>query len=112
MQQLQLPGLKTGPSNSAQATGNILPFPALPANMRNRIQLVDWLRQMAEYIEGDRLQCEPHAIAVVLTGSNTHEVLFTGYTDDQKGLREASSVLTRYVQLPSRAGGNQFERIK
>lgn len=83
---------------------------SLPESAKTRAahrRLARWLRDLADYIEGDQLETEPHAALIVLTGVAQHEVLIAGYGDDNRGCEGAMNA-ARAVIAPSyrTEGGN------
>lgn len=86
----------------------------LPESAKTRAahrKLARWLRDLADYIEADELETEPHAALIVLTGANQHEVLMAGYGDDASGCDGAAHAATAVVSPSYRTeGGNTRTR--
>lgn len=63
----------------------IAPLPDSATTCAAHRRLARWLRELADYIEADELETEPHAALIVLTGAEQHEVLIAGYGEDRGG---------------------------
>lgn len=83
---------------------------ALPDDAKVRAahrRLARWFRELADYIEADELETEPHAAMIVLTGSEQHEVLIAGYSSDVSGCNGAMYAAQTVLSSAFRtAGGN------
>lgn len=53
-------------------------FPLKPKNIRGKSQLAWWLRELADLVEQDRLEIEPHAALLMFVGENNSELLHVG----------------------------------
>lgn len=87
-----------------------MPVVALPDHAKTRAahrRLARWLRELADYIEADDLETEPHAALIILTGSEQHEVLCAGYGEDRDGCDGAVYAAMAVTSPAYRtAGGN------
>lgn len=83
---------------------------ALPDAAKTRAahrKLAQWLRELANYIEADELETEPHAALIVLTGTEQHEVLIAGYGSDARGCDGAAFAAKAVITTGFRTvGGN------
>lgn len=85
-----------------------LPGGGLP---KARRQLARYLRDIADAIESDQAETEPHAFLMVLTGREQHEVLVGGYGMDRAGFYGAhQAVQTIIANSYRRRGGNICRR--
>jgi hypothetical protein len=50
-----------------------------------RRDLARWLREIADLMEADLLETEPHAALIVLTGTERHEMASAGYSEGGDG---------------------------
>jgi hypothetical protein len=80
---------------------DIKDFPTAPLAVRSAAILADYLEDIARHIRAGDVETDPHAILLVLTGVDRHEVLKIGYETDRDGLggavRAAEAVtMTRY----------------
>lgn len=86
----------------------------LPDSAKTRLahrRLARWLRELAAYIEADDLETEPHAALIVLTGSEQHEVLMAGYSEDARGANGAMNAARAVISPSYRTeGGNIRQR--
>lgn len=82
----------------------------LPEDAKTRAahrRLARWLRELADYIESDQLETEPHAALIVLTGVEQHEVLMAGYGEDSRGCDGAMNAARAVISPSYRTeGGN------
>jgi hypothetical protein len=76
-----------------------------------RKRLADFLREIADAIESDRAETEPHAFVMCLTGPTRHEVIGDGYQSDPEGWRGARAALAaiQYARFKTE-GGNMRKR--
>ncbi|MCP1550651.1 MULTISPECIES: hypothetical protein [Methylorubrum] len=72
-------------------SGNVVSLPDGHRAGRVRRDLARHLREIADLIEADQVETEPHAFWLVLTGMAQHEVLYAGYAEDGDGFRGALS---------------------
>ncbi|HGS4507096.1 TPA: hypothetical protein ACMDO3_000049 [Vibrio metschnikovii] len=45
-------------------------FPVKPKNIRGKSQLAWWLRKLADLVENDQLEVEPHAALLMFVGND------------------------------------------
>ena len=53
-------------------------FPIKPKNIRGKSQLAWWLRELADLVEQDQLDVEPHAALLIFVGESGSELLHVG----------------------------------
>lgn len=53
-------------------------FPVKPKNIRGKSQLAWWLRDLADLVERDQLEVEPHAALLMFVGEENSELLHVG----------------------------------
>jgi hypothetical protein len=53
-------------------------FPVKPKNIRGKSQLAWWLRELADLVEKDQLEVEPHAALLMFVGEENSELLHVG----------------------------------
>ncbi|HGS4460690.1 TPA: hypothetical protein ACMDOB_000531 [Vibrio metschnikovii] len=53
-------------------------FPVKPKNIRGKSQLAWWLRKLADLVENDQLEVEPHAALLMFVGNDKTELLHVG----------------------------------
>src|SRR5258708_5493050 len=87
---------------------------ALPESAKQRQshpRLTQWLRELADYIDANDLETEPHAALIVLTGPDQHEAICAGYSDDGSAL-DGAAYAAMAVTRPHFAteGGNIRKR--
>lgn len=90
---------------------NIINMPQTHQVGSVRRDLAKHLRMIADGIENDGLETEPHAFLLVLTGLAQHEVLYAGYSQDAQGFHGALSAADamRFASYRTR-GGNVRRR--
>ena len=71
---------------------NVIGFSGVPAP---RKYLADQLRELADIIESDQAETEPHGIMMVLMGAYQFEVVGIGETEGWTGARQALHAVTR-----------------
>lgn len=102
---------------------DVLPFPDKPRLHNNQVQknqaerkkLADWLRSLAQHIEGNETEHEPLAILLALSSAEGDEVLHIGYAgNDKVCMMEAGAAIHRHTNFSSfkRRGGNFYDRRK
>lgn len=72
-------------------TDNVIGFHGVPAPRR---YLAKQLRKLADIIEGDQAETEPHGIMMVLMGAHQFEVVGIGETEGWTGARQALHSVT------------------
>ena len=88
----------------------IIDFPVASEHIRCKSGLANYLRQIADYIDDDAIECGPTAITMVLTSEHQHEVLNIGYST-KADFQDAASSAYKYSTVPyQRRGGNKFPR--
>ena len=82
------------------------------AQQDRRNELAAYLRQLADYIQGDDVESEPTALMIVLSGKAGDEVVWKGYADNpQVSLRDAGHAAYRQVNTSyTMRGGNFHDR--
>lgn len=77
----------------------------------DRQRLAAWFRQIADYLDANILETEPHAALVVLAGREQYEVVSCGFTKDALGYREAIWAVKQVCDPSYRTvGGNIRKR--
>jgi len=81
------------------------------AEQAKRRRLADWLREVANHIEGNDIEREPLAAMVVLSSHEGDEVLHVGYQGEGVNIVQAGRAAWRLTTTPyNRRGANFFER--
>lgn len=81
------------------------------AEQAERRRLAEWLREVANHIEGNDIEREPLAAMVILSSRQGDEVLHVGYRAEGVNIVQAGRAAWRLTTTPySRRGGNFFER--
>ncbi len=89
---------------------NIVTLPDRAKESRQRRDLAQYLRIIADAIEADDAETEPHALLLVLTGRTQHEVLAAGYADDGAGFSGATRCMVGMDAAWPTAGRNIRQR--
>jgi hypothetical protein len=72
-------------------------FPVKPKNIRGKSQLAWWLRELADLVENDQLEVEPHAALLMFVGDDKSELLHVGGLSAQEK-RQAIIQALRKIQ--------------
>lgn len=83
----------------------------LPDHAKTRAahrKLANWLRELADIIEADSIETEPHAALIVLTGTEQHEVLCAGYGSDGHGAQGAAYAAQTVMTTSYRTEGQNI----
>jgi hypothetical protein len=87
----------------------IVDFPSHPQAFRNRKQISDYLRTIADHIEKFETDTDPESILLVLVGKKQFDILHT--KESKQTLREAANKAAYHFGLRfNRRGGNVYER--
>ena len=90
---------------------DVLELPAHARASAHRRKIANYLRTIADGIEADELETEPHGFILVLTGRHQHEVLSAGYGDDADGFDGAATAAQTVCLASYRTtGGNIRQR--
>ena len=86
----------------------------IAAAQDKRNELAAYLRQIADWIQADDVECEPSALVCVLSGRAGDEVVWKGYQDNSDvSLKDAGRAANTQFSTPyKRRGGNFHDRRK
>jgi hypothetical protein len=87
---------------------NIKEFPTAPLAVRSATALADYLQNIADHIRAGDVETDPHAILLVLTGMDRHEVLKIGYQTDRDGLGGAVRAVEAVCLTPYKTQGDNM----
>lgn len=79
-----------------------------------RKKLADTLREIADFIDRDVVETEPHAFVLCLTGPTRHEVIGDGYGNDPEGWSGARNALDaiRWAQFKTEGGNIRTRNVR
>lgn len=87
----------------------VIDFPSSPRAFRNRKDIADYMRIIADHIEKNETETEPESILIVLIGKKQFDILHT--KENKETLRQAANKAAYHFGLRfKRRGGNVYER--